>query len=125
MRIDHRLSDRNTIHGRYTNVQNHGDRPRGWAGGQTVNQIQSQYSTAQQFLFGYTSVIAPTVVNDLKLSYLRGNYSILFAPPWNTQNWSADLGLPSGIPYGVPYFNFTGQGMFGLGATGGPKNDIE
>ncbi len=115
LRLDHRLSDKNSLYGRWTTVPNRGDRPRGFFGDSSVNQYPTWYSASQQGLIGNTYIFTPTLVNDLRLNVLRGNYTQTNAPPWQTQNWSTQLGLPAVTQGGVPLFNFSTGGMFAVG----------
>jgi hypothetical protein len=114
-RVDERLTSTDSIYGRYTEVPNYGVRSRGFFAGSDVNQYQTDYSSSKQIMLGYTKIFGPTLVNDLKLNYLRGNYNTTNSPDWQTNNWSTELGLPALTQGGLPQFNFSSQGMFTIG----------
>jgi hypothetical protein len=66
---------------------------------------QADYSYAKQALFTYTRVISPTVMNDLRLNFTRGNFANTSAPQWDPQtgeNLNTELGLPSLFHGGLP-----------------------
>jgi hypothetical protein len=75
---------------------------------------QADYSYAKQFLLTYTRTISPTMVNDLRLNFTRGNFSNTAAPQWDPQtgqNLNTALGLPSLLPGGLPSLpDIGGQG---------------
>jgi outer membrane receptor protein involved in Fe transport len=114
-RVDERVTDKNSLYGRYTTVPNYGVRSRGFFAGSDVNQYQTDFSASKQILIGDTHIFSSTVVNDLKMNYLRGNYNTTNSPDWQTNNWSTQLGLPALTAGGLPQFNFSSQGLFTIG----------
>jgi len=66
---------------------------------------QADYSYAKQALATYTRSISPTMMNDLRLNFTRGNFSNTAAPQWDPQtgqNLNTELGLPSLFHGGLP-----------------------
>ncbi len=66
---------------------------------------QADYSYAKQALFTYTRIISPTMLNDFRLDFTRGNFSNTAAPQWDPQtgeNMNTELGLPSLFHGGLP-----------------------
>jgi hypothetical protein len=88
----------------------------------TPTSNQDDYSHAQQSLLTYTKTISPTMVNDFRLNYTRGVFSLTEAEPWdptNGINLNTLLGLPSILHGGVP-------GLPDLGGQGSTENnDVE
>jgi hypothetical protein len=115
IRIDHKINNSDNLNFRITSTPNYGERPRGYFGDSTVNQFPTDYSTTRQILVGETHIFTPTLVNDLKLSYVQGYFSTTNSPTWQTKNWSTELGLPSLTQGGVPQFNFSTGGAFTIG----------
>jgi hypothetical protein len=71
----------------------------------TPTSDQADYSYAKQMLVDYTRTISPTIVNDLRLNYTRGNFSNTTAPQWDPQtgaNINTELGLPNLFHGGIP-----------------------
>jgi hypothetical protein len=64
-----------------------------------------------QVLLIYTRTVSPSVVNDLRLNFTRGNFSNTTAPQWDPQtgeNINTELGLPSLMHGGIPSLPTTG-----------------
>ncbi|HWB85324.1 MAG TPA: carboxypeptidase regulatory-like domain-containing protein [Bryobacteraceae bacterium] len=74
----------------------------------------AEYSYAKQAMLAYTWTISPTLMNDLRLDFTRGNFSNTTAPQWDPQtgeNLNTELGLPSIMPGGLPSLpDIGGQG---------------
>jgi hypothetical protein len=115
VRIDHRLTEKNSLNFRFTDSPNFGERPRGTFGDSTINQFLTDYSKTRQILIGDTHTFTATLINDLKLSYQKGDFSSTNPPEWQTRNYSTELGLPSLTTGGLPLFNFSQGGMFNIG----------
>jgi len=75
-----------------------------------VNALIADLSSSHQAVLSYTHIFSPTMVNDLRLNYTRGNFSRVDPPEWQTSNFATQLGLPSLTPFGLPYFQFTNPG---------------
>jgi outer membrane receptor protein involved in Fe transport len=114
VKIDQKLTNNNNLYGRFTRVPNYGERSRGYFSGSKVNEFPTDYSAGTQAMIGDTW-FRGSIVNDLKVNYLRGNFSSTNAPEWQTKNWSTELGLPALTEGGLPQFNFTGGGVFMIG----------
>ena len=72
-----------------------------------VNALIGDLSSSNQFVLSYTRLLSPTLVNDLRLNYTRGNFSRVNPAEWQTNNLATQLGLPSLTTGGLPYFQFT------------------
>jgi Carboxypeptidase regulatory-like domain len=83
----------------------------------------AQYSYAKQAMLDHTWIVTPAVVNDLRLNYTRGKFSITFAQPYDpltgTQNLNTLVGLPNILKGGLPSLPYIG----GQGST--DNNDVE
>ena len=71
LRLDHSFTDNAKVNFRFTKTPAIGIRG---AGGD-INGNAGVYSDAKQYLLGFNNIITPTFVNDLRLSYTRGNFS--------------------------------------------------
>src|SRR6266404_4119200 len=86
------------------------------------------YSDAQQMLLGFNKIISPTLVNDLRLNYTRGNFSEDFSPEFGIKtgkSFADELGLPHLTKGGIPLFFLTqdnGYVSADLGAGGSTNN---
>lgn len=73
------------------------------------------YSDAQQYLLTFNNIFTPTLINDLRINYTRGNFSEDFAPAYSikgTRSFARDeLGLPALTSGGgAPLFLLTQDG---------------
>jgi hypothetical protein len=75
---------------------------------------KSDYSYAKQALLSYVRTISATMLNDLRLNFTRGNFSISVPPQYDLQtgeNLNTELGLPSLFHGGLPSLpDIGGQG---------------
>lgn len=109
MRFDESVTSTDRVSFRWTHVP-----ISGYRGGadfnpnsSNVNALIGDLSSSNQFVVSYTRIFSPTLVNDLRLNYTRGNFSRVNPPEWQTQNLATQLGLPSLTTGGLPYFQFT------------------
>lgn len=108
LRIDHIISDKNRLYGRYSatpiiKTQNYPVSP---------TSSTAEYSYGKQLMVADTHTFSPTVMNDLRLNYTRGRFSSTVIPQYDAQtgeNLNAILGLPNITHGGVP--NFSGLGV--------------
>jgi len=115
MRFDHNLTDSHRLTFRYTRIPIAAYRYAG-NGSTNVDQVNSLTSDSQrsnQFMLAYTWIASPTLINELRLSFYRADYSSVNPPNWQTQNLSTALGLPSVTSAGLPYFNVGGAAGWG------------
>lgn len=70
-RFDHRFNDSNNVNFRWTEQPQLGDR---FFRDPVSSGLISDRNTSRQLLANYTSNIRPTMVNELRLSYLHGNF---------------------------------------------------
>lgn len=121
-RIDHTINSRMKANFRYTSTPAVGIRG---AGGD-VNGNTGVYSDAKQYAFSLNTIITPTLVNDLRLNYTRGNFSEDFSPEYaikTGRSLAGDFGLPHLTQGGMPLFliardgNYTGTDLGSGGST--------
>ncbi len=105
LRFDHKLTENNQLSFRYNETPIFGERFRGPSLDQPALVIPSDFSASKQYLGRLTTVFSPTMVNDLRINYTRGNYSRANPLAFQTRNFSTELGLPSGAEAGLPGFN--------------------
>jgi hypothetical protein len=113
LRLDHSFTDNFKANFRYTTTPAIGIR----SAGNDINGNSGVYSDAKQYLLAFNHMISPTVVNDLRLNYTRGNFSEDFSPEFaikTGRSFAGDLGLPHLTQGGIPLFliardtNYTG-----------------
>lgn len=83
------------------------------------------FSDSQQYMLDYTRTFAPTIFNDLRLAYTRGNFSNANSPQYDIfsgQNLSTQLGLPSFTTGGLPQFSFGFNSFGNIGSQGSTAN---
>jgi Carboxypeptidase regulatory-like domain len=106
VRIDENISDKNHLFGRFTStpiVKTQGTPV-------SITNNGAYYSWAEQAMIADTHTISPTMFNDLRLNYTRGNFSNTVAPQWDPstgQNLNTAFGLPSITTGGLPTFTST------------------
>ncbi len=77
----------------------------------TPTSDNADYSYAKQALLDYSRIVSPTIVNDFRFNYTRGNFSNTTAPeydPFTGVNLNKELGLPNILPGGLPALPTTG-----------------
>ena len=104
VRVDHTVSDKNRLYGRYTAT------PIVKIQGTPVSPTNNgaYYSWGKQAMLADTHTFSPTVLNDLRLNYTRGVFSNTVAPQWDPrtgQNLNTLFGLPSITAGGLPSFS--------------------
>lgn len=127
IRLDHQISGKNTLSGRYTQVPIRGDRgSRGFQVGQNeVLTSGTDYSWSRQTLLTNTHTFSPTLINELRLNYTYGRFSQTLPPAFDVKtgrNLSTEYGLPSVTIGGLPVFD-TGNGGVYLGYGVSTMND--
>lgn len=103
LRLDHSFTDNFKTNFRYTTTPAIGIR----SAGNDINGNAGVYSDAKQFLLAFNHIIKPTLVNDLRLNYTRGNFSEDYSPEWaikTGRSFAGDLGLPHLTQGGIPLF---------------------
>ncbi|MDQ3650885.1 MAG: carboxypeptidase regulatory-like domain-containing protein [Acidobacteriota bacterium] len=122
LRLDHNFTDNSKINFRYTLTPAVGIR----GSGNDVNGNAGIYSDARQFLVAFNNIISPTLVNDLRLNYTRGNFSEDYSPEFSIKNGRSlarELGLPALTTGGIPLFliardgNYTGADIGSAAST--------
>ncbi len=106
LRLDHNFTDTAKANFRYTLTPAIAVRG---AGGD-VNGNTGVFSDARQFLLAFNNIISPTLVNDLRLNYTRGNFSEDFSPEFaikSGRSLAGELGLPHLTMGGIPLFFLT------------------
>src|SRR5581483_1266892 len=93
LRLDHSFSGKFKSNFRYTKTPAVGIR----GAGNDVNGNTGVYSDAKQYLLTFNNIITPTIVNDLRLNYTRGNFSEDFSPEFSIKtgrSLAEEFGLP-------------------------------
>lgn len=108
-RIDHQITARNRLTGRYTQVPIRGDRGRSdfQIGRDEVNSGGTDYSWSRQMLLTDAHAFSARMFNELRLNYTYGRFTRNFPPMFdanNGRNLSRELGLPSLTKGGLPEF---------------------
>src|SRR5262245_37024196 len=127
VRLDHQISDKNRIYGRYTQVPVRGDRGRGdfQVGRDEINSGGTDYSWSKQVLISDTHTFSPTVINELRVNYTYGRFTKNLPPAFDAltgRNFSTELGLPSVTPGGLPEFTM-GPGVASIGWSLSQQNE--
>jgi len=126
LRLDHNFTNNAKVNFRYTVTPAVGIR----AAGNDINGNTGVYSDARQFLLAFNNILSPTLVNDLRASYTRGNFSEDFSPEFSIKNGrsiAGELGLPHLTPGGIPLFFLTQDASTYTGAdvgAGGSTNNF-
>jgi hypothetical protein len=92
LRLDHNFTNNAKVNFRYTLTPAVGIR----GAGNDINGNTGVYSDARQFLLAFNNIISPTIVNDLRLSYTRGNFSEDYSPEFaikTGRSYAGDIGL--------------------------------
>lgn len=103
VRLDHNFTDRAKANFRYTVTPAVGIR----SAGNDINGNTGVYSNARQFLLAFNNIITPTLVNDLRLNYTRGNFSEDYSPDFSIKtgrSFAGEIGLPHLTTGGIPLF---------------------
>ncbi|HEX8072698.1 MAG TPA: carboxypeptidase regulatory-like domain-containing protein [Pyrinomonadaceae bacterium] len=103
LRLDHNFTDAAKANFRYTLTPAIAIRG---AGGD-INGNTGVFSDARQLLLAFNNILSPSLVNDLRLNYTRGNFSEDFSPEFSIKggrSFAAELGLRSLTQGGIPLF---------------------
>src|SRR5215475_8585030 len=106
LRLDHNFSSKSNVNFRYTKTPSVGIK----GAGSDVNGNTGVYSDAKQYLFTFNHIFSPTLVNDLRLNYTRGNFSEDFSPEFaikTGRSLAEEFGLPHLTKGGMPLFLLT------------------
>jgi outer membrane receptor protein involved in Fe transport len=124
LRLDHSFTSNSKVNFRYTVTPAVGIR----AAGNDINGNSGVYSDARQFLLAFNNIITPTLVNDLRLNYTRGNFSEEYSPQFaikTGESYAGDIGLPHLTQGGIPLFLLSQDGStYSAASNGGSGADI-
>ena len=119
-KIDHNISDKNRIFGRYSHVQN---RAHGNQIGLNWTLLDGNYVLAPSdqinAVISDTHVFSPSLINEIRLGFNHRKESR--TPPGINEDWAAQLGIPgvSGATF-PSFFNSTGGAFYGATMPGAP-----
>ena len=106
LRLDHNFNSKLRTNFRYSKTPAVGIK----GAGSDVNGNTGVYSDAKQYVLGFNHLISPTMVNDLRLNYTRGNFSEDFSPEFaikSGRSLSKELGLSALTTGGLPLIFMT------------------
>jgi hypothetical protein len=109
LRLDHSFTDNFKANFRYTVTPAVAIR----GSGGEINGNTGVYSDARQFLLAFNNIVTPSIVNDLRLNYTRGNFSEDYSPEFSIlggRSYAREIGLPSLTQGGIPLFLTTQDG---------------
>jgi hypothetical protein len=120
IRIDHNISSRWRLFGRYSFTDSTTFRPApflGYAEGSNNDQFGNTLTRGQSAVAGNTITLTPTTILDLRLGYTRLGANV-FPPNFGSPNSTQLLGIPNlpqgpNINAGWPKFNISGLSAFG------------
>jgi hypothetical protein len=103
LRLDHAITKDTRANFRYTVTPAVGIR----SAGNDINGNNGVYSNARQFLLAFNTIFSPSLINDLRLNYTRGNFSEDYSPEFAIKSGKSaaeELGIPHLTPGGIPLF---------------------
>jgi hypothetical protein len=124
LRLDHSFTNKTKANFRFTKTPAVGIK----GAGNDVNGNTGVYSDAKQYLLTLNHIFTPSLLNDLRLNYTRGNFSEDFSPEFaikTGRSLAEEFGLPHLTKGGLPLFFLTqDNGYVGadLGAGGSTNN---
>ncbi len=120
IRVDHNISDKWRLFGRYSFLDSTTFRPApflGYAEGSNNDQFGNTLTRGQSAVTGNTITLAPTTILDLRLGYTRLGANV-FPPNFGSPSATQLLGIPNlpqgpKINAGWPKFSISGLSAFG------------
>ncbi len=113
LKIDHNITPKNRISGRYTEVPNLADRYR-VSKENLFFSYQSDRSLTRQFQFSDAWSVTPRSVNEFRAAYTYSDYSRTAPGELASFNYTKEkFGLPNATDWGYPEFR-SGFGTYGL-----------
>ncbi len=95
VRIDHNISDKNKLFGRFSFNRNFRDL-KAWGLGEADTDARTDQRNNYNGLVAHTYIFSPTVVNEFRANVTRQNLD--FIHPSFDKGWPATLGFPEIIP---------------------------
>jgi hypothetical protein len=95
-RIDHRISDKDSIFGRYTYMYTYTDNGNQAPWPNPITRARYDNFETRNTAVDETHVFSPTMVNELRLGIARQYFPFVVAS--YNQDWPQKLGLPSNVP---------------------------
>ncbi|MBI4904322.1 MAG: carboxypeptidase regulatory-like domain-containing protein [Acidobacteria bacterium] len=121
LKVDHMVTNKNRVSGRFSDVPIFSDRYR-IAKDNIFQTYPSDISNTKQVLLTDTYTVTPTIVNELRAAYTFADYSRTAPGELATNNYTRDFfGLPNATDWGYPLFQ-SGWGNYGLDAGSGLGN---
>ncbi|MCS7026171.1 MAG: TonB-dependent receptor [Bryobacteraceae bacterium] len=114
LRVDHRLSESDSLFFRYSGTRNT-RQDRGWGLGPADPAARNDQRDNHNAILNYTRVISPRLLNDLRFAASR--QWLPFLHPSFDQNWPQRLGYPAIIPQDQ-FPPVTISGLLGIGSSG-------
>lgn len=125
MKLDHNAGSNARLYGRYSNAPVRGTRT--WFGGpgDPANPLPQDKIHSRNAALGYTHVLRPTVINELRFTYSRGDALRGPSDAALSRDWGKEVGLvPAVVGVGFPRLAALNRGYDGEGATLGRSVDV-
>jgi len=120
-RLDYRLSDKQSLFGRYAYYVNNTDN--GSTNGSYLPSliVAKRYDSfeSQSAILGHTFTISSSIINEVRLAVTRTEFPFVVAN--YNQNWPSKLGFPSNVPSFV-FPTITGTGLPAVNGQVGQRN---
>jgi len=123
IKIDHRISDRNQLSGRFTDIPNMSDRYNLLRDSYLAQAPPSDQAITRQAYLSDTQTISSRIVNELRLSVTHSNYTRRNPGDLSQVNYTKDtFGLPNTTGWGFPKVL---TGMINMGPLQDMQNNFE
>jgi hypothetical protein len=124
-RVDHQFTENDRLFVRYSNEPITANRFYSFPISNPLDAVPSDKSYAQDVAMNETHVINSSMVNELRLMYMRNFQIRAETGAAVTEDWGASLGLPAAtIGVGFPRVSF-GYSFNGIGAANSPNKEVD
>jgi hypothetical protein len=113
VRLDHRLSDKHNLYGRYTHQPQFGDR---FQRDPIQNGLISDKTDSRQTMVSWIGAFAPTMVNEFRANYVFGSFDRAFPSELQSRDLTSEYLNIGGAGAGAPNILGFGSARFFAGA---------